>query len=71
VEGTALELEEDLGGGLRELHEPLPARLSPDLEERLDALAQRVESLEHALARRERAFNRLVEFLSELSGSRR
>ncbi len=71
VEGTALELEEDLGGGLRDQMFHPPARVTPEIEERLDALAQRVESLEHAMARRERAFNRLVEFLSELSGSRR
>jgi type II secretory pathway predicted ATPase ExeA len=71
VEGTALELEEDLGGGLRDQMFHPPARVTPEMEERLDALVQRVESLEHAMARRERAFNRLVEFLSELSGSRR
>lgn len=70
VEATARELEDDLGAGLRDPGFS-PARLPADLEAQLDALARRVETLERAMARRERAFNRLVEFLSELSGSRR
>ncbi|WP_270936587.1 AAA family ATPase [Falsiroseomonas oryzae] len=72
VEGTALELEEDLGGGaLRDIAYGSAPRHSAELEARLDALAERIDNVERTLARRERAFNRLVEFLAELSGTRR
>jgi type II secretory pathway predicted ATPase ExeA len=73
VEATALELEEDLGGGL--LREPAftpsAARLTPEFEERIEALQQRIDSLERTMARRERAFSRLMDFLAELTGPRR
>jgi type II secretory pathway predicted ATPase ExeA len=73
VESTALELEEDLGGGLvREAgFAGGVSRLTPELEERIEALTQRIDSLERTMARRERAFTRLMDFLSELTGPRR
>ena len=70
VEATAVELEDDLGGGLRDAAYP-PARLPHDIEAQLDALARRVDTLERLTAKRERAFTRLIEFLSELGGQRR
>jgi type II secretory pathway predicted ATPase ExeA len=73
VDSTAMELEEDLGGGLlREAaFAPGLTRLTPEIEERMEALAQRIDSLERTMARRERAFTRLMDFLSELTGPRR
>ena len=72
VEATAVELEDDLGGGLtRESGYGQPARMTPELEAQIDALSQRIDNLERTTARRERAFNRLMDFLSELSGARR
>jgi putative secretion ATPase (PEP-CTERM system associated) len=71
VEATALELEEDLGGAV--VREPVfsAPHLTAEMEAQIDALTHRVETLERTMARRERAFNRLMEFLSELTGPRR
>jgi putative secretion ATPase (PEP-CTERM system associated) len=71
VEATALELEEDLGGiSVRDAIFAQP-RITPEVEAQLDALTHRIDTLERTMARRERVFNRLMEFLSELSGARR
>jgi type II secretory pathway predicted ATPase ExeA len=73
VEATAIELDDDLGAGL--VRDPIyggaPARLASDLEKEIEALNQRIDSLERTMARRERAFTRLMDFLSELTGPRR
>lgn len=79
VEATAIELDEDLGGGMpgpapdpatHPATDPDAARaVAPgDAGDRIAELARRVEALERASARRERAFNRLMEFLSEATG---
>ncbi|HEV7268348.1 MAG TPA: AAA family ATPase [Falsiroseomonas sp.] len=71
VEATALELEEDLGGlSVRDAIFAQP-QITPEIEAQMDALTHRIETLERTIARRERVFNRLMEFLSELSGARR
>lgn len=59
LEATALELEEDLGGG-RPPPPPTPAH-----DEELDSLVQRVEALERLVARRERVFGRMSELFAE------
>lgn len=82
VEATALELEEDLGGGPEAMRQPAhgPVRdrggvrsyaaHDQPLELALDDLAHRVEMLERTAARRERVFNRLMDLFSEMGGRR-
>ncbi len=73
VEATAVELEDDLGAGMAQ-GGYLPAggvRLTPEMETQIEALEKRIDSLERTMARRERAFTRLMDFLSELTGPRR
>jgi len=59
LEGTAQELEEDLGGGA------LPPLAAAAQEEFVDSLAQRVDALERLAARRERVFGRMSELFAE------
>jgi putative secretion ATPase (PEP-CTERM system associated) len=78
VEATALELEEDLGGGpdadLQEagrralLRQRQTARRDEEIEAALDALVHRIEGLERAVARRERVFNRLMDLFAGTGG---
>lgn len=79
VEATALELEEDLGGGAAP--SPLPQERGERYDMRLaleDAeteaaiadLTQRVAALERAFARRERIFLRLMDLFAEGGGRR-
>jgi len=83
VEATALELEEDLGGGGGTLANPLAApperdaryavRLAleeAEAEAAIAELTQRIEALERAFARRERVFLRLMDLFAEGGGRR-
>jgi putative secretion ATPase (PEP-CTERM system associated) len=72
VESTALELEEDLGGGGLA---PAPASRRPPalsgaaidrLEDAIEELTQRLDSLERQVTRRERTFNRMMDLLAEI-----
>lgn len=79
VEGTALELEEDLGGGAAPSPTP-PARddrfavrhalEEAETEAAIAELMQRVTALERAFARRERVFLRLMDLFAEGGGRR-
>jgi putative secretion ATPase (PEP-CTERM system associated) len=76
VEATAVELEEDLGGGAApDLRQGARGYGRDEDEVRaaaaLDGLERRVEALERVTARRERVFNRLMDLFSELGGGRR
>ncbi|MDB5373030.1 MAG: hypothetical protein JWP04_1672 [Belnapia sp.] len=62
VEATAQELEDDLGG--QSAPEPRPAA-DPGIQAALAELAERVEALERASARRERVFNRMMDVFSD------
>lgn len=78
VEATALELEEDLGGGAAPT--PPPARderfavrhalEEAETEAAIAELMQRVTALERAFARRERVFLRLMDLFAEGGGRR-
>lgn len=78
VEATALELEEDLGGGAAPA--PPPARderfavrhalEEAETEAAIAELMQRVTALERAFARRERVFLRLMDLFAEGGGRR-
>lgn len=72
VEATAIELEEDLGGG------PMGGSdgggrlaLAPIPESALDELGRRIEALERLTARRERVFNRMLDLFADAGGGRR
>lgn len=79
VEATALELEEDLGGGAAPAP-ALPARderyavrhalEEAETEAAIAELMQRVTALERAFARRERVFLRLMDLFAEGGGRR-
>jgi type II secretory pathway predicted ATPase ExeA len=75
VEATAQELEDDLGGGQLAPETapgggfPVPAR-NPGTAAALDALAERIDSLERQAARREHIFNRLMDLFAEAGGGR-
>jgi hypothetical protein len=72
VEATAVELEDDLGAGMVQgSYMPGLPRLTPEMESQIEALEKRIDGLERTMARRERAFTRLMDFLAELTGSRR
>ncbi|MFT8245511.1 AAA family ATPase [Roseomonas sp. BN140053] len=75
VEATALELEEDLGAGLEgdDAGRSVFGRPSRPraLEETLGDLADRVEALERLTSQRERVFNQLMSFFSEMQGRHR
>jgi putative secretion ATPase (PEP-CTERM system associated) len=74
VEATALELEEDLGGGALPrhggLHNPLYAPSGEtslgSMKATLDDMARRLDMLEVAMARRERVFSKLMDLFSEM-----
>jgi len=71
AEAIAAELEADLGAIAAP---PLPVfadAAASELEEQLDGLARRVDALERSAARRDRAFQRLMDFLAEPGWSRR
>ncbi|WP_135467481.1 AAA family ATPase [Crenalkalicoccus roseus] len=74
VEATALELEEDLGGGPEARRGAAPARghvgREAALQETLEELTHRVETLERTLERRERVFRRLMDLFAEMGGRR-
>ena len=75
VEQTALELEEDLGGG-GIAPPPAPRRsgvstapsgaLIDRLEDAIEELTQRMDQLERQVNRRERTFNRMMDLLAEI-----
>ena len=71
VEATALELEQDLGGGpdaARYAHAPSSAHgTAVAIEEAL----HRIEALERQMQRRERVFNQLLDLFAEAGGGRR
>ncbi len=69
VEATALELDEDLGGGGPEAAGDAPAQ-SPDpaTAAALDELLRRVEALERQVQDRERVFNRLMSLFTDAGG---
>jgi type II secretory pathway predicted ATPase ExeA len=71
AEAVATELEDDLGAGVSQ--QPIDDRSRPSLDRgaQIEQLAERVEALERSAARRERAFSRLMDFLSEPGGARR
>jgi general secretion pathway protein A len=78
VEATALELEEDLGGGQGALLQGGPRGAAaygsaPSFgdETALDGLAQRVEALERLTARRERVFSRMMDLFADIGSTRR
>jgi len=76
VEATAVELDDDLGGGgasgllgAANTAEPLFAPAPPGGEDgrsMLDRLERRIETLEQSVQRRERVFNRLMDLVSEM-----
>jgi len=68
VEATALELEEDLGVGADTTFQGAPPFAAAAV---LDDLAQRVETLERLVARRERVFNRLTGLFADPGGAHR
>ncbi|WP_338663902.1 AAA family ATPase [Pararoseomonas sp. SCSIO 73927] len=68
VEATALELEDDLSGGAPEHGGHDGASGSAD---RLDRLADRIETLERLMARRERIFDRMSELFVDGGRARR
>lgn len=79
VEGTALELEEDLGGGAAPSPTPTArddrfavrhALEEAETEAAIAELMQRVTALERAFARRERVFLRLMDLFAEGGGRR-
>jgi putative secretion ATPase (PEP-CTERM system associated) len=75
VEATAQELEDDLGGGIPAPEaalgaEPQALARNADTAAAIDALADRLDSLERQVARRERVFNRLMDLFAEAGGSR-
>lgn len=75
VEATALELEDDLGGGGM-APPPMPRRTGLStgfassavdrLEAQIEELNQRLDTLERQVNRRERAFNRIMDLLGEI-----
>ena len=77
VEATALELEEDLGGGGGSSPAPVALRrpnigaamsgaMIDRLEEAIEELTQRLDALERQVNRRERTFNRMMDLLTEI-----
>jgi type II secretory pathway predicted ATPase ExeA len=66
VEATALELEEDLGGGL-DMQAAGPGATFPSLERALTDLDLRLARLERTVERRERTYNRLRDLFGDPS----
>ena len=72
IEATAIELEDDLGAGMVGGYGSAGgSRLTAETESQIEALEKRIDELERSMARRERAFTRLMDFLAELTGPRR
>ena len=78
VEATALELEEDLGGGgiapppmprRAGLYTAMAGAAADRLEESIEDLTRRLDALERQVNRRERTFNKMMDLLSEISHS--
>jgi chromosome segregation ATPase len=74
VEATALELEDDLGAGSEtqrgssgshpRRHDSRSRMMTTEIEEQLENVAHRLESLERSFARRERVFQRLMDLFA-------
>jgi putative secretion ATPase (PEP-CTERM system associated) len=77
VEATALELEEDLGGGGvllaprrgNGLGASISGIMLGRLEENVEELHQRMDALERQVTRRERTFSRMMDLLGEVAQS--